>query len=200
MARLIRRHSMERLELYDLDTFIPVPCVDRQLPPPLPPARAHWRRPSANATLERYQFLCNTTRTKTDPIYAATPMFTTIPPSPGTGLVSRQLLGSHVRADNIHPIAVKSADRKVAPAKIDQLAEVEVDDNDEEEEESELLPPPPPSERNIAKGTGDNSEPPNSDGSSESSSTGSDEQDEDPLLDDDDKDVIEQIFNRDTKK
>ena len=189
MARLIRRRSMERLELYDLDKFISVASADQQLPPPLPPARAHWRRPSANATLERYQFLCNTTRTKTDPIYAATPMFTTIPQSPGKAPVSRQLLGSYMRAENIHPIVVKSTERKAAPATIDQ-----VDDEEEEDEEEQE-----PNERIITKSTSDNPEPPNSDGSSESS-TDSDEQEDDPLLDDDDKGVIEQILNRDTKK
>ena len=78
MARLVRRYSMERLELYDLDKLI----TNYQLQSPVPPTRkCQDRRSSINPTYERYQFLCNMTRSRTDPIYAATPMFTTIPQS-----------------------------------------------------------------------------------------------------------------------
>lgn len=78
MAQLIRRRSMEHLELYDLDEL--------KLNPSAPELRSickhpHHRRSSVNTTYDRYQFLCNTKRTQMDPIYAATPMFTTIPRS-----------------------------------------------------------------------------------------------------------------------
>ena len=100
MARLIRRNSMERLELYDLDKLIP----NYQLQPSLPPTHKRQdRRPSINPTFERYQFLCNMTRSKTDPIYAATPMFTTIPQSIEEK-THRQLLGSLIRLENVKPL------------------------------------------------------------------------------------------------
>lgn len=71
MSALIRRHSMEHLQLYDLDSMF-----NKDL------SEHFHRRPSIQVNNgERYKFLCNSTRTRLDPIYAATPMFTTIPSS-----------------------------------------------------------------------------------------------------------------------
>lgn len=71
MSTLIRRRSMEQLQLYDLDQVLNKES-----------SHDFHRRPSVQVnTGERYQFLCNSTRTRLDPIYAATPMFTTIPSS-----------------------------------------------------------------------------------------------------------------------
>lgn len=57
---------MENLKLYDLDE------IDSKI--------AETQSLSLSKfDSERYQFLCNANRIRNDPIYAATPMFTTIP-------------------------------------------------------------------------------------------------------------------------
>lgn len=109
MADLIRRQSMEHLDVYDLDKILPKPSVNHQLPPPLPPSRQCHRRASLNVNTSRYQFLCSTKRTRNDPIYSATPMFTTIPStttSPTTA--NRPLLGSSTRLRNMKPLLIKA--------------------------------------------------------------------------------------------
>ena len=176
MARLIRRHSMERLELYDLDNF----GNNQQLPPPLPPPRKTViRRPSMNPSLERYQFLCNMSRTKTDPIYAATPMFTTIPQT-SQERSHRQLLGSFIRSENVKPVSTMTP----------------------------LSPPPktPNTIEDTQEEDGKENEADDVDGDydqfgSNSSSSSSDEQETGGGNDDDDdtKGIVQQIFDRHKK-
>ncbi len=188
MARLIRRHSMERLELYDLDKLITMPSINYEIPPPLPPPRIPHRSPSIKPSLESYQFLCNMTRNKTDPIYAATPMFTTIPQA-SQEKPHRQLLGSYARLENVKPlplITVKSPEPKKVEIVKDKENENDVnekegnDDDDEEKEDDD-------------------------DDEKESSSSSTDEEEnpggDDILIDDDknNKGVVEQILNRDKK-
>ncbi len=175
MDRLIRRHSMERLELYDLDKL----TNNHQLPPPLPPPRKPLiRRPSMNPSFERYQFLCNMTRSKTDPIYAATPMFTTIPQS-SQEKSHRQLIGSYIRLENVTPI-LPTIPTSPEPKK----SEIIEDKKEKDEKENE------------AKEDGDVD-----DKESQFSSSSSDEQEVAGGNDDDDGDdkkgIIEQILNRD---
>jgi len=195
MAHLIRRHSMERLELYDLDKFSTSQSNNYQLPPPLPLPRIsyhhhhhHHRRTSINPTLERYQFLCNTSRSKTDPIYAATPMFTTIPQS-SQEKPHRQLLGTYIRLENVKPLPLKTP-ISPEPKKI----EIIKDKNKQQEEKKEN------------EDNNDDKKEENDDqfSGSSSSSSSSDEQEKnngnDILHDDDDKKgIVEQILNRNKK-
>jgi hypothetical protein len=181
MTRLIRRRSMERLELYDLDKF----TRNYQTPPPLPPPRKYRRRPSVSATLERYQFLCNMTRSKTDPIYAATPMFTTIPQT-SKGKHHRKILGSYVRLENVKPVPEKAPeseddgiDEKIEKKKIEEKQEAEDDGGIEEEDDKE------------------NDE--NDDQFSSSSSSSSGDEEKEIKDDDDNKGVLEQMLNRNKK-
>ncbi len=168
MASLIRRHSMERLELYDLDKLE----INCQSPPPLPPSRnSSYRRPSMNPSVERYQFLCNMTRTKTDPIYAATPMFTTIPQS-SQEKTPRQLIGSYIRLENIKPIASETP-ISPEPKKIEILKDKDQKENNTDDDDDDY-------ENQF----------------SSSSSSSSDEQEAD---DGDKKNIVEQIFNRHEK-
>ena len=184
MTRLIRRHSMERLELLDLDQY----GGNYQLPPPLPPPRkSHLRRPSMNPTVERYQFLCNTTRSRTDPIYAATPMFTTIPQS-SQKKFPRQLLGAYVRPENVKPVAAETP--KSPEPNTDETDEGEGKEEEEEDENPE--------------GEEDNADDDDDDDNQSSSSSSSDENEDaggggDDDDDNENKGVVEQIFTRDKK-
>ena len=128
MADLIRRQSMEHLEVYDLDKILPKPSVDHQLPPPLPPPRQCHRRASLNVNSSRYQFLCSTKRTRTDPIYSATPMFTTIPSTPTS---DRQLLGSSTRLRNVTPLLIKALELTNSSKEEQIFPEEEIDFQDE---------------------------------------------------------------------
>jgi hypothetical protein len=103
MTHRIRRHSMEHLELYDLDIL----TINPSLPPPLPAPRKHQRHEPSNSTSERHQFLWNIERNKTDPIYVATPMFTTIPKSSHVKH-HQQLLGSYVPPRMFQPLTPTS--------------------------------------------------------------------------------------------
>lgn len=172
MARLIRRYSMERLELYDLDKLITIP-------PPIPPARkCHERRPSMNPTYERYKFLCNMTRSKTDPIYAATPMFTTIPQSSQEN-TSRQLLGSYIRLENVKPLSLVSS--KSSEPKSVKIIEVKKQNEDD---------------RNGNIQTKENNE---NENQFDNGSNSSDNDEVEGYNDDYTKGIVEQIFNRDQK-
>ncbi|CAF4341684.1 unnamed protein product, partial [Rotaria sordida] len=126
MARRIRRSSMERLKLYDLDN-LKFSSSNRELPPPLPPPRKCRRHPlDASQTFEHYHFLCNMKRHSTDPIYAATPMFTIIPQSTRVKH-PRRLLGSRLPSYIIKPISTTSTSPEQENAEIN---------NDTKEEES----------------------------------------------------------------
>jgi hypothetical protein len=133
MADPIRRHSMEHLEVYDLDKILPRPSVDHQLPPPLPPPRQCHRRASLNVNTTRYQFLCSTKRTRNDPIYSATPMFTTIPSTTSPSADHRQLLGSSTRLRNMTPLLIKALGLTNSSKEDHILAEEEIDLHDEKE-------------------------------------------------------------------
>ncbi|CAF1333199.1 unnamed protein product [Rotaria magnacalcarata] len=100
MARLIRRPSMENLVLYDLDKFKLVPSINYKL-------NSH-RRASMNPKFERYEFLCNVERSKIDPIYAATPMFTTIPQS-SNDETHQQLIDSSICLENIKSLSHRTS-------------------------------------------------------------------------------------------
>jgi hypothetical protein len=137
-----------------------------------------------NPTFERYKFLCNMTRSETDPIYAATPMFTTIPQLP-QAKSPRQLLGSYVRLENIKPLS--SAPSKSPEPKntkiINEEKENEDDHNGSIENEHE--------QKNDDK-----------ENQSDSGSNRSDEQEnvnDDILGDDHITEIVEQIFHRDGK-
>jgi hypothetical protein len=172
---------MERLELYDLDKLITIPTINYQLPPPLPPPRKYQqRRPSMNPTFERYKFLCNMTRSETDPIYAATPMFTTIPQLSQVKS-HRQLLGSYVRLENVTPLSCAPS-KSPEPKIINEEKENDHNGSIENEHEQE----------------NDDKE-----NQSDSGSSRSDEQEnvnvDDILNDDHTNEIVEQIFNRDEK-
>ena len=139
MARRIRRNSMEHLQLYDLDEITRVP-TPYQLPPPLPPPRKLRHYGTTKPTFERYRFLCDAERHKTDPIYAATPMFTTIPQSSKHVHQRRQLLGSRIPSDIIKPVSSstpKSTEPQTAETEDDKEEEDEEEEKEQEEEEEE---------------------------------------------------------------
>ena len=178
---------MERLELYDLDKLVTTPWINGQLPPPLPPPRkTQFRRPSMNPSFERYQFLCNMSRSKTDPIYAATPMFTTIPQSIHDK-THRQLLGTYIRLENVKPV------EPTIPKSPEPMTNETTEEREEEEEEEE---------------NDDDDDKENEDGDDDNDFSGSgsssdenDNDDDDDILEDDDekKGVVEQIITRDKK-
>lgn len=118
MARLIRRPSMENLVLYDLDKLKMIPSANFK--------SYSFRRPSINPKYERYQFLCNAQRSKIDPIYAATPMFTTIPQSREE--IHQQLIESSIRLENLRILSQRSS-------KVDE--EKENDENKEQTNDDE---------------------------------------------------------------
>ncbi|CAF1019711.1 unnamed protein product [Adineta ricciae] len=186
MTRLIRRRSMERLELYDLDKLATAPSTNCSLrASPLPPPRqTPQRRSSMNPAYERYKFLCNMSRSQTDPIYAATPMFTTIPQS-SQDYSQRQLLGSSIRLENVRPLSPKMPKSPVP--KTAEIIEEEKENEDERSEDFQL------DNKNEDK---------ENDNISIDSGSGDDNNDRDVVNDDDDDDadhksIVEQIFNRD---
>mgnify|MGYP001048331833 FL=1 len=176
MARLIRRRSMERLELYDLDKFNSSSSTLTS-----PRKNPGYRRSSMNPSIERYQFLCNMSRYRTDPIYAATPMFTTIPYST-RDKSQRQLLGVYIPEDNVK--ILHSSDEKQCIQKLD----VKYDDDDGVNNDNE-------NEKNI------NDEKENADDENQFSSSASENEndDDDGEVLKDEKGIVEQIINRDRK-
>lgn len=179
MAHRIRRNSMEHLRLYDLDKL----TLNSQLPPPLPRPLEH--RPD---TFQRYHFLCDIARHKTDPVYAATPMFRTIPNS---HLVKhrRQLFGTRLPKKIVTPISTPStkSDEPLSPGQ-DNEEEKEQEDEEEEEESSEEEDQESDDDDD---GGGDSGGDDINDSSSSSSS-----EDDDFGDDDDDRGIVEQLFNR----
>jgi hypothetical protein len=175
---------MENLELYDLDKLT-ILTSDRQLPPPLPSPRKHRRPLPPDYAFERYKFLCDMERHQTDPVYAATPMFTTIPQSKDLKY-HRKILGSHVPSKIIQPISPKSP--KSAESDLD--AEEEQGQEKEEEEEKE---------ESSDEEDDESSDSDDERGGNESSSSSSD--DDVNILDDtdDDRGIVETIFNRHKK-
>jgi hypothetical protein len=184
MARLIRRPSMEHLKLYDLDIL----TINSSLPPPLPPPRKHQHHRPSNSTSERYQFLCNIERNKTDPIYAATPMFRIIPKSSHVKH-HRQLLGSYVPPRIIKPLAPTSL---TSP----EPKTPNIDNEAEEEEEQEN------SDEDDDRSTDNDDDDDDSSSDDESSSSSSGNDGNDDILNDDnnDKGVVQQIFDRNKRK
>lgn len=188
MAERIRRNSMENLRLYDLDKITP----NYQLPPPLPPPRHHRPHIPLNHAFERYKFLCDMNRLQTDPIYAATPMFKTIPVSKHVKH-RRQLLGTRIPATIVTPVSTPST-KSDEP----ESAKTDHDNAEEEHEEQEES-----SDEDDNEGSDDDN---GSDGTvgddindSSSSSSSDDDNFGDDDDDDDDRGVVEQIFNRGKK-
>ncbi len=181
MAHQIRRDSMKHLQLYDLDKLTLI------LPPPLPTTPKHQYQRS---TFERYQFLCDMKRCKTDPVYAATPMFTTIPQSKHIIKHPRQILGAYVPRGIIKPLSTTSP-------KSPEPESTRTDDDEKEEHKSS--DEDDDDDQNLDD---DNDERDESSRSSSSSSSSSDNNDNNDILNDDDDDkkgIVEQIFNRDKK-
>ncbi|CAM2723808.1 unnamed protein product [Rotaria socialis] len=112
MHRTCRR-SMEKLNIYDSNTS-PSISSKPQLPPPLPPPRKNRRHLYNGETFERYHFLCNMKRHRTDPIYAATPMFSTIPQSTPVKH-TRTLLGAYIPSYIIKPLPIQSPMSTTSP-------------------------------------------------------------------------------------
>ncbi|CAF0744617.1 unnamed protein product [Adineta ricciae] len=199
MACRIRRTSMEHLEVYDLDKLHKIlSSRDHHKPPPIPPSREHRHRLPPQLTFQRYQFLCNMKRHKTDPIYAATPMFTTIPHSIYVR-PRRQLLGSYIPAHVITPLNTKlnESDDMKSPALTNNSKEYENDDEKEEGDDHD-----DDDDDRGRDSDNDNDDDNGDDQSSSSSSSDDDDDDDDEILNDGDDEHItatEQIFNRDKK-
>jgi hypothetical protein len=171
---------MELLELYDLDKLIP----NRQLPPPLPPPRQHRQHLPPAFASERYQFLCDMKRHKTDPVYAATPMFTTIPQSKHVQH-QRRLLGSHVPATIIKSVSPAFPNSpEPDSAEPDNATDKEEDSDDDQNPDDD-----------------DDDDDHQSEDEESSSSSSSDDNNDDDIFGDDDnkKGIVEQIFNRNKK-
>lgn len=176
MSNRIRRRSMENLILYDIDQL-------NSSPPPLPPPREHRQQLPKQFAFERYRFLCDMQRHLTDPIYAATPMFTTILPT--VQIKSpRRILGLRIPNEIIKartpPASSSSSDSSQSSDTDNQSKDKSSDDDDDEDRNQNS---------DNDDGGGDQS-------SSSSSSSSNDDADDD---DDDDKGIVEQIFNRDRK-
>ncbi|CAF0906000.1 unnamed protein product [Rotaria sordida] len=105
MSHIIRRHSMEHLELYDLDKL----KINYQLTSQLSPTcKDNHPYSLINSKHEHDQFLCNIKRNKIDPIYAATPMFTTIPQRLNEENCQQQLIDSSIHLENIKTLSCRS--------------------------------------------------------------------------------------------
>ena len=115
-------------------------------------------------------------RAKIDPIYAATPMFTTIPQTVQEKS-HRQLLGSHVRAENIKFLH-DTASESESSEEVEEVEEEEKKENEDGKDQEE---------------TADNGN------QFDSHSSDEDKNGDNDVLDDDNKGVVEQIFNRDRK-
>ncbi|CAF2722040.1 unnamed protein product [Rotaria sp. Silwood2] len=190
MAHRIRRGSMEHLELYDLDKFTLL-SSNRQLRPPLPPPRKYRCRLPAKQTFERYRFLCDTKRLATDPIYAATPMFTIIPQSTPVKH-PRRLLGARVPSDIIKPRSTTSSESSESQGAERNNNTKEEESNDDDDDHQNAI--------------NDNSKKNDNDNDSESSSGSRDDDGIDDIInndddnfDDDDNNqgIVESIFNPD---
>lgn len=192
MARFIRRRSMERLELYDLDQYTQ---NQRECPPPLPPPRNPLlqRRTSMNPTVERYQFLCNMTRNRTDPIYAATPMFTTIPHSSYQDS-HRHILGSYIRSENVKPISSEIPVQSPEPEK-KQTVKQQIDEKENESEEKQDIYVNHPDTE--SDNDGDDEEFSGSSSSDDDGDNQKKKKDDDKDDDDQTQGIVEKIFNRD---
>jgi len=175
MAHPIRRKSMEHLEVYDLDKL----TLNRSLPPPLPPPRKHRNPLPADFAFKRYQFLCDKKRHETDPVYAATPMFATIPQSDRIKR-RRQLFGSRIPTEIIKSIphtSSESTEPESARTDNDKAKEESSDEDDNQES--------------------DNDHDDHDEGGEQFSSSSTDDHDDDYLNNDGDKrGIVEQIFNR----
>ncbi|UJR14634.1 hypothetical protein I4U23_001628 [Adineta vaga] len=199
MAYRIRRESMEHLDLYDLDKINNIMSFrNRRLPPPIPAPRKHRRQLPTNVTFERYHFLCNMNRHKTDPIYAAVPMFKTLPPSIYIK-PRRQLLGTYFPTNIIRPLKNK-ANKSTESENVDEndyenkRDEVEQISNDDDDDDDHRAASDNDDDDNDTENQSDESS------SSSSSSSRDNDDDGDDILDDDNNDnqtVVEQIFNRD---
>lgn len=185
MAHQIRRYSMEHLELYDLDKLTILSLANKQLTPPIPPPRKSRRRLPTSSNFERYQFLCDMNRQKTDPVYAATPMFRTIPQSSHIEH-PRQLLGCYLPAEIIKPVLRTSTESESVTTNNDTEEEKEKSDEDADENLDEA---------------DDEDEREESSSSSSSKRSSSDDKEEEDIFDDneDQKGMLEIMFNRGRK-
>jgi hypothetical protein len=210
MAQKIRRNSMEHLQLYDLDKLT-ILTSNHQLPPPLPPPRKCQSHLPSDIAFERYQFLCDMTRHKTDPIYAKTPMFRTIPQSKPVEY-HRRVLGTRFPPHIITPILTTSPNsEEPESAETDNEEEEEQenadeddkqdsdnddgddDDNDDDDDDDDDDDSDGDKSRSSSSSKGSSK----SDSGSSSSSSGDDD---DMFNDDDDKrGIVEKLFDRNKK-
>ena len=175
MSLRIRRHSMECLKLYDIDQM-------KFTPPAVPPPRKTRQHLPEDFAFERYRFLCDMDRHRTDPVYAATPMFTTILPTVEIKY-PRRILGLRIPRDIIKPrtpsasSSSSSSDSESTDSKKDSKDDESNDEDDNKNSEEK-----------------DNDDEDIDQSSSSSSSSPDDDINDD---DDDNKGIVEQIFNRD---
>ena len=203
MAHRIRRSSMERLQILDLDNLTTVSSLRSSLPPPLPPPRKLRCSPFVNPVVLHSQALYDHSRCQTDPVYAATPMFTTVPQlKPEKHL--RHILGSHIPPEIMHPISsapstpssstLKTPETGKKIGEKDNTNDEKQDDDDDDDDDDR-------STTNDNDNDDDGDDDKDRSSSSSSSSDDDDDDNNDILNDDDDKKgVVEQIFNRDKVK
>jgi hypothetical protein len=198
MAQRILRRSMEHLELFDLDKLTIAPSIYELPSPPLPAPRKHRPEHSTNSSSEYYKFLCDSTRCETDPVYAATPMFRTIPYSKHIKY-HRQLLGSHLPADIVKPLP-NSSPKSPEPSSAGPVKDLK--ENPGEEREDEDDDEDGDSDEDDDEDEDDDDSDDDDGGQSSSSSSSSSEENDDDILGDDDnkKGIVETIFNRHKKK
>jgi hypothetical protein len=209
MAQKIRRNSMEHLQLYDLDKLT-ILTSNHQLPPPLPPPRKCQSHPPSDIAFERYQFLCDMTRHKTDPIYAKTPMFRTIPQSKPVEY-HRRVLGTRFPPHIITPILTTSLnseepesaetdneeEEEQENADEDDKQDSDNDDDDDDDDDND-----DDDDDDDSDGDKSRSSSSSKSGSGGSSSSSSSSSDDDDMFNDDDDDkrgIVEKLFDRNKK-
>lgn len=176
MSLRIRRHSMECLKLYDIDPMKSMSSPLSSSPPAIPPVRTIRQHLPEHFAFERYGFLCDMDRHRTDPVYAATPMFTTIIPNMQIKY-SRRLLGLRIPQEIIKPCTPSTSSSSSS-------SDSESTDSDKDDESND--------DQNSSE-ENDNHDDEAEDQSSSSSSSPDDDIDDD----NDNKGIVEQIFNRD---
>lgn len=201
MARRIRRSSMERLQILDLDNLATVSSLRSSLPPPLPPPRKLRCSPLVNPVVIHSQALYDHYRCQTDPIYAATPMFTTVPQlKPEKHL--RHILGSYIPPEIMHPISSAPPTPLSPPLKTPETGK-KIEENENVNDEKQDDDDDDDDDRSTTNDNdGDDDDDDDKDRSSSSSSSDDDDDDNNDILNDGDdkKGIVEQIFNRDKVK
>jgi hypothetical protein len=195
---------MEQLELWDLDELTRVPSnyelprpspIPLPRPPPIPPPRQNQRQILRNSSFDYYKFLCDPTRCEKDPVYDATPMFTTIPQSKHVKY-HHHLLGCHFPANIVTPISTESP-KSPEPSSADTDKDKEEQEQEKEKEGEEEDDDDDDEDDDKSSDDDDDDD----DDRKESSSSSSSEDNDDNIFDNDDKKgVVQQLFDRHKKK